>query len=119
MQQSVIPFEQNPKSFGITILIIMVMVSLTHIFAMHGLPPIQKKMVLAWSKFMGLFERDKGKRACENRAGAGLGDLDELGQGVDQGRRATDEERIVRTTSTERTRTRTWMTFMTGTTVRE
>jgi hypothetical protein len=113
MQQPAIPFELTPRSFVITVFIIMIVVSLTQIFAMHALLSLQSKLAATWRKVRRWVERIKGEGAHR----AGLNGLDGPRPGAGQGETPTDEERVLPKISTVKPRSRTWMSWMTGTTI--
>jgi hypothetical protein len=115
MQQAAIPFEQTPKSFGITVFIIMVMVSLTQLFGIHALPSLRKTLASARKKIGWWIERGEGEEVHRIMAGAELKNGDKPVKDVGQERTPSDEERVTPKTSTVKART--WMSWVTGTTI--
>jgi hypothetical protein len=115
MQQAVIPFEQTPRSFGITVFIIMIVVSLTQFFGIHVLPSLRKKLASTRKTISCWIERGEREEVHRIMAGAELKNEDEPVRDVGQGRTPTDEERVTPKTSTVKTRT--WMSWVTGTTI--
>jgi hypothetical protein len=108
MQQGAIPFTQTPKTFAITVFIIMIMVSATQIFGIHALPWL-RKMITWWIERCG---RQEGKGIM---AGAEVKKEDEVGIGGGQERTRIDEESV--TPEMSRGKSRTWMSWVTGSTV--
>lgn len=106
MQQPAIPFEQTPRSFGITVFIIMVMVSATQIFGIHALPTVRKALASPLKRIASWIERSEKEKVHKNK--------EELVTAVAQERTPNDVERATPKTSTVKTKT--WMSWVTRTT---
>jgi hypothetical protein len=96
MQQKAIPFEQSPRSFALTVFIMMIMVSVTQLFGTHALPSL-RKLFFWWverGEIEEVYKRDKELR-----------DVARSVEGLAQDIIITDEERATRKTLKDKTRT--------------
>ncbi|KAH9203700.1 hypothetical protein DL95DRAFT_472141 [Leptodontidium sp. 2 PMI_412] len=109
MQQEAIPFQQSPKSFMLTVLILMIMVYVTQLLGKHALPWLRK--TTAW-----WIERSESEDISKLVLGAQFAVGVKPGKGASQEIALVDEESI--TPKTLGGRTRTWTTsWGTATTV--
>lgn len=115
MQQAAVPFEQSPRSFMITLIIIMVIVSLTQFFGIHALPLLRKQLASVRKRISGWIEQGKQEEGNRIIAETGLGNADEPETSVGQERVPSDVERATFETSTVKATT--WMSWLTGTTI--
>lgn len=108
MQLTVIPFKPTPKSFVITFFVMIVIVFVAQVFGTRAVPSLRKS-ITRWTK--------QGEREEDHRgmAGAELKKEDKPVKGVGQERTLTDEESV--TPEISRVKAKTWMSWMTGTTI--
>jgi hypothetical protein len=48
MQQEAIPFKQSPRSFVITVFMLIIIVYATLLFSKYALPPLARKILAFW-----------------------------------------------------------------------
>jgi hypothetical protein len=106
MQQGAIPFKQSPKAFGIMVLILMILVSAIQFFGIHARLWV-RKMITWW------LERGQREEGNGIMPEAGVKKEEDVGKGGVQ-ERVTDEESV--TAEISRDKSRTWMSWMTGST---
>ena len=89
MQQEAIPFKQSPRSFVITVFILIVIVYVRQLFGKYALPPLARRIIAFWGN-----KRDRvgevRKFLTEGEAGDALQPM----KGLDPGRALGDEENI-------------------------
>lgn len=106
MQQTAIPFEQNPRSFLLTIFILMIVVYVTNLFGKHAVPSLLKG--IGW-----LVNQREGV-SCKVVSVDQIGDVGDPMKGVVQDGTVADEENIK---PKMREKIRTWTSWISGTTI--
>jgi hypothetical protein len=106
MQQTAIPFEQSPRSFLLTIFILMIMVYVTNLFGKHAVPSLRKGV--GWWVAQG-----EGV-ACKDVSEDQIGEVGEPMKGVVQDGNVADEENIK---PKMREKIRTWTSWISETTI--
>jgi hypothetical protein len=90
MQQEAIPFKQSPRSFAITVFMLMVMVYVTHLFGKYALPPMWRRIIALWVK-----ERDEIRAMCKTLEEVEVGETIQAMKGPDLENPPVDEEEVV------------------------
>jgi hypothetical protein len=86
MQQEAIPFKQSPRSFVITVFILIIIVYVSQLFGKYTLPPLARRISAFWGS-----KRDRAGEVGKLLKGEVGGALQTM-RGLDPGKTLGDEE---------------------------